>query len=329
MSNERRGRLGCLWRRSCRVAPFVLLFVGAGEVRRHSATTAVRTDRQPPIDVGPATARADINWGYDSDFDGLPDEVECLVGGVPFLADTDGDGFGDAIEFVCGSRIDDPTSTPTIQPSLRLCAFETGGVIRVFCALYPAGLDLVSTFRCLIGSPNFTNAPEGDPGTGIGMFDITSVLPSVTRSYTHTSYLGLDLVGFTFDLDKNVVMQNAPVNLACVAKLAGVVCCDQLLLTTQGPTHLVLAGGPAISPGLSGYAIQPLDPSGSGEDQEYCSLGFDSGQSVGVGSIQYSVTSASCQPDGLLFCVGADCTALAGQKILMIDYGFLQSKGGQ
>jgi hypothetical protein len=327
MSNEGRGRLGSLWRRGCRVAPFVLLFVGAGEVRR--GASAPGPDRQPSIDFGPASARGDINWGFDSDVDGLPDEVEAVVGGVPFLADTDGDGFGDAIEYVCGSRLDDPTSTPNVQPSLKLSAFETGSSIRVFCALYPASLDLVNSFHCMIGSPNFTNAPEGDPGTGIGLFDITTVIPSLTRYYTRTQYLGLELVGFSFDLDKSVLLQNAPVNIGFVAKLAGVTCCDQLVLTVQGATHLVLAGGPAISPGLSAYAIQPLDPSGSGEDSEYCALGFDSGQSVGVGSIQYSVTSASCQPDGLLFCVGADCTALQGQKILMIDYGFLQSKGGQ
>src|SRR5262245_61086989 len=126
MSNDRRGRFGCLWRRSSRVAPFVLLFIGAGEVRRESP--AGRPDRKPPIDLGPASARGDVNWGFDSDFDGLPDEVEGLVGGIPFLADTDGDGFDDAIEFVCRSKPDDPTSTPDVQPSVRLCAYETGGL---------------------------------------------------------------------------------------------------------------------------------------------------------------------------------------------------------
>lgn len=327
MSNDRRGRYGCLWRRSCRIAPFVLLFVGAGEVRRGSP--AARPDRQPPIDFGPASARGDVNWGFDSDFDGLPDEVEGFVGGVPFLADTDGDGFSDAIEFVCRSKLNDPTSTPNVAPSVRLCAYETGSVIRVFCAVYPATLDLVDSFHCVIGSPDFTNAPEGDPGSGIGIYDITAVIPSITHSYTHAQYLGLELVGFSFDLDRDQVLQHAPVTIGCAAKLAGVVCCDQLLLAVQGTSHLVLAGGPTISPGLSAYAINPLDPSGGGDESEYCALGFDSGQSVGVGSIEYSVTSASCQPDGLLYCVGTDCTALQGQKFMMIDYGFLQSKGGQ
>jgi hypothetical protein len=328
MANERRGRLGCLWRRTSRVAPFVLLFVGASEVRNDSERP--NADRRAALDVGPASARGDINWGYDADLDGIPDEIENLIGGNPYLADTDGDGYSDAIEFVCGSRLDDPTSTPTPSPAMRTCAFETGGKIRVFCAVYPANLDLVKSFHCVIGSPNFTQAPEGDPGTGVGIIDVTSLLPSVTQSYTHTQYLGLDLVGFSFDLDRDQIIQNAPVNLGCAAKIADVVCCDQLLLTVQGTTHLVLAGGPVISPALSSFAIQPLDPTGgNGEEAEYCSLGFDSGQSVGVGSIEYSVTSASCQPDGLLFCVGADCTALQGQKFLMIDYGFLQSKANK
>jgi hypothetical protein len=188
---------------------------------------------------------------------------------------------------------------------------------------------MIGSFHCLVGSPKFTLAPEGDPGTGIGIIDITPILPSATHSYTRTQYLGLELVGFSFDLDRDQVIQNAPLNVGWAAKLADVCCCDQLLLAVQGSTHLILAGGPAIAPGAPSYSIQPLDPSGGGEDAEYCALGFDSGQTVGVGSIEYSVTSASCQPDGLLFCVGADCTALQGQKFLMIDYGFLQSKAGQ
>jgi len=100
----------------------------------------------------------------------------------------------------------------------------------------------------------------------------------------------------------------------------------------QGSTSLVLSNGPATAAGQPSYAIQPLDPSGGGgggDDPEYCSLGFDAGTPVGVGSVEYSVTSASCQPDGLLFCVGVDCTALQGQKMMMIDYGFLQSKAGE
>jgi hypothetical protein len=305
----------------------VVLFVGVGHVTRNVASR--RVEPAAPLAIGPASASGDINWGFDADLDGLPDEVELVVGGSPFLADTDGDGFSDAIEFVCGSRLDDPTSTPDVKPALKTCAYEVGDRIRVFCAIYPANLDMVSSFHCVVGSPKFTFAPEGDPGTGIGILDITSLLPSITHSYTRTQYLGLDLVGFSFDLDRDLTLQNAPLNIGCAAKLAGVCCCDQMLMAVQGATHLVLAGGPTIAPGLSSYTINPLDPTGGGEEAEYCSLGFDSGQSVGVGSIEYSVTSASCQPDGLLFCVGADCTALQGQKFLMIDYGFLQSKAGQ
>jgi hypothetical protein len=100
MSNERRGRLGCLWRRSSRVAPFLLLFVGASNVSEEGA--GLRTEGGAALDLGPPSAHGDVNWGYDADLDGLPDEVELLVGGAPFLADTDGDGFSDAIEFVCG-----------------------------------------------------------------------------------------------------------------------------------------------------------------------------------------------------------------------------------
>lgn len=330
MSDERRGNFELLWRRARRVAPFALLFIGIASTERDGSTgTATRGDVAA---FGPPTARADIDWGFDTDLDGLPDEVELLVGGSPLLSDTDGDGYSDALEFVCGSKLDDPTSMPKPKPSTRTCAYETAGRIRVFCAVYPANLDMVNTFHCVVGSQNFTVAPEGDPGSGVGIFEITPFLSAVAHSYTLAQNLGLDLVGFSFDFDRATLLKNAPVSIGFASKIADVDCADEITLTVQGSTSLVLSNGPATASGQTSYAIQPLDPSGGGsggDDPEYCSLGFDSGTPVGVGSVEYAVTSASCAPDGLLFCVGVDCTSMQGQKMMMIDYGYLQSKAGE
>ena len=329
MSDERRGNLSPLWRHVRRIAPFALFFVGVASTERDAGSG----ERGGSSSFGPPTARADVDWGFDSDLDGLPDEVELLVGGSPLLTDTDGDGSSDALEFVCGSKVDDPTSTPKPKPSTRTCAFEAAGRIRVFCAVYPANLDMVSTFHCVVGSQDFTCAPEGDPGKGVGIFEITPFLASAAHSYTLAQNLGLDLVGFSFDFDRDLLLQNVPVSIGFASRIADVDCADEITLTVQGSTNLVLSNGPATAAGQPSYAIQPLDPSGGGggggDDPEYCSLGFDGGTPVGVGSVEYSVTSASCQPDGLLFCVGVDCTSLQGQKMMMIDYGFLQSKAGE
>ena len=329
MSDERRGNLGRLWRRIPRIAPFVLLFIGVSSSERGS--TADPADRGDVAAFGPPTARADIDWGFDTDLDGLPDEIELLIGGSPLLSDTDGDGFSDGIEFVCGSKVDDPASTPTLHPATRSCAFQMNDRIRVFCAVYPANLDMVDSFHCVVGSEAFTVAPEGDPGRGVGIFEVTPILATAAHSYTLAQNLGLDLVGFSFDFDRNTLLRNAPISIGFATRIADVDCADEITLTVQGGTNLVLTNGPATMAGQPSYAIQPLDPSGggSGDDPEYCSLGFDAGTPVGVGSVEYSVTSASCQPDGLLYCVGVDCTSMQGQKMMMIDYGFLQSKAGQ
>src|SRR5262249_7563593 len=257
MSDERRGNLGCLWRRIRRIAPFALLFIGIASTERGDSPGSV--NRRKVTVFGPPTARADVDWGFDSDFDGLPDEVELLVGGSPMLADSDGDGYSDALEFVCGSKIDDPASTPNPSPGTRTCAYETNGQIHVFCAVYPANLDMVDSFHCVVGSPDFTCAPEGDPGQGVGIFEITPTLSTAAHSYTLAQNLGLDLVGFTFDFDRDALLQHAPISIGFASRLADVDCADELTITVQGATNLVLSNGPATVSGQPSYAIQPLD----------------------------------------------------------------------
>jgi hypothetical protein len=65
-----------------------------------------------------------------------------------------------------------------------------------------------------------------------------------------------------------------------------------------------------------------------GTEPQYCQTTLGGGASNGLGGIEYSVQSAACVPDGLLFCVGADCADLVGASIVIIDYGFLQNQAG-
>jgi len=53
--------------------------------------------------------------GVDSDLDGLPDEIEALIGTNPFDPDTDRDGFPDGLEIALGSNPLDAGSVPVIE----------------------------------------------------------------------------------------------------------------------------------------------------------------------------------------------------------------------
>ena len=67
----------------------------------------------------------------------------------------------------------------------------------------------------------------------------------------------------------------------------------------------------------------------SDETPDYCEVGFSEGTPSGVATLEFTVLSAQCQPDGLLYCIDADCTALASQTFMMLDYGFLQAASDQ
>ncbi len=264
----------------------------------------------------------------DSDLDALPDEIEPLVGSSPTDPDTDQDGFMDGIEWVLGTSPADPTSIPDPKPAMRSYAYQVQDQIRVFCGVFPADPAMVGCFRFLVGSDTFRNAPEGDPLTGLGIVDITSFFTLLGTSFTEAKFHGLTLVGFNVDLPTYLLVNHGQLNVALAATLADTPVVEQLYLGVQGTTGYVLGGGPAMPGGAASFAIQPLDPVPLPQDElpEYCEVGFGNATPVGIASVEYTVTSAACAPDGLLYCIDADCTALAGQTFVLVDYGFLQSK---
>jgi hypothetical protein len=285
---------------------------------------------EPATWLGPTSARGSFPEGIDSDGDGMSDEFERFTDTNAHVADTDGDGSDDGAEWLLRSDPNDASSLPEPRPAIRSYAFESGGALRIFTLFFPAAPTLVDSFHLVAGSPDFVQAGEGDPGTGLGVIDLTDALPSLAAGYCSSDYLGLPLVGFEIDLDLSV-MRSAPLVFGWAAQIAGVEAIDQLYLGIQGATPFVVAGGPTLPGGLPTFVAAPLQPipPPNDEDSEYCEVAFSNGTPTGVATIEYTVTSAACEPDGLLYCIDADCTALANQTFLMLDYGYLQQKAAQ
>lgn len=333
MSQSRRGRTTCRSTSVAFLVAFALTYVGgdshdaAHDPGSTESPGSWRSSNHRPFMLG-TTASAQFGWGEDQDLDGLADEVERFLGANSSLADTDYDGYSDGVEWVLSSDLTDPDSLPDARPAIRSYAYESLGQIRVFCAVYPANLDFVSTFRLLVGSREFTEADEGDPGTGIGIYDVSGLIPLLAHSYTHTQYLGLELAAFNMDFDPSLLRESGPLNIAWAATIAGVEVVDQIYLGIEGTTSYLLAATPAMAGGGSDFTIQPLGPVPPLGDEvaEYCSIGLSDGTPVGLASVEFSVTTADCLPDGLLYCIDADCSALAGQTFILVDYGYLQSK---
>jgi hypothetical protein len=202
----------------------------------------------------------------------------------------------------------------------------------VFCAVYPANLDMVSTFHCVVGSQDFTCAPEGDPGKGVGIFEITPFLASAAHSYTLAQNLGLDLVGFSFDFDRDLLSAERPGEHRLRVAHRRRRLRDEITLTARArrPRPLERTGHRGGSAELRHPDRSIRQAAAAGRRPRVLFARLRSGDAVGVGSVEYSVTSACCQPDGPALSASAvDCTALQGQKMMMIDYGFLQSKAGE
>ena len=285
---------------------------------------------EPMAWFGPSSARGTYPEGTDSDGDGLSDEFERFTDTNAHFADTDGDGYDDGAEWVLRADPNDSSSLPDPQPAIRSYAYEAGGALKLVTHFYPADETLVETFHLVAGSPDFIHAVEGDPGSGLGVIDLTDALPTLADSFCSSEFLGLPIVGFEISLDLSV-LRSAPLVFGWATRLAGIEAIDQVYLGIQGATSYVVAGGPTLPGGLPTFVAAPLQPipPPNNEDSEYCEVAFSDGTPTGVATIEYTVTSAACQPDGLLYCIDADCTALANQTFLMLDYGYLQQKAAQ
>jgi len=288
------------------------------------------TSGEPTAWIGPSSARGNYPEGIDSDGDGMSDEFERFTDTNADVADTDDDGYDDGAEWVLRSDPNDSASVPDPKPAVRSYAYESAGMLRIQTLVYPADETLVDSFHLVAASPEFDNATEGDPGSGLGVIDLTDALPTLADGFCSSMFLGLPLLGFQIDFDLSA-LRSVPLVFGWATQIAGVEAIDQLYLGVQGSTSFVVAGGPALPSGLATFVAAPLQPipPPTNEESEYCEVGFSDGTPTGVATIEYTVTSAACAPDGLLYCIDADCTALANQTFLMLDYGYLQQKAAQ
>lgn len=273
-------------------------------------------------------ALANPPGGYDADGDSLPDEVELIFHTQPYLSDSDGDSYSDGMEWLMRTDPLDPAQVPVPLPAIRSHAYETTAGIHVFTVLWPGNLALIDRVYAFYGSPYLDHAPEGDETLGI--LDITPLIYSSLVQITSSEAEGFKLLSFTFRLTTGLMDSYSPLTVGLAMSIAGRPLVERMALFKQDDTRMVFFPDPSLVPGAgnpTSFFFQPLSPGGGGGgDPEYCLTEVGAGDPTEAGGIIYEVQSANCVPDGLLYCVAEDCQALAGQTLVTIDYGFLQSK---
>jgi hypothetical protein len=95
--------------------------------------------------VAPSHVHAAAPIKNDTDGDGLPDDLELLLGSNPGLVDTDGDGYSDAEELARGSALNRVISQPTPQAvALSMHGYLRANWIHALTAIYLDDGDLHS-----------------------------------------------------------------------------------------------------------------------------------------------------------------------------------------
>jgi hypothetical protein len=100
--------------------------------------------------VAPSHVHAAAPIKNDADADGLPDDLELLLGSNPGLVDTDGDGYRDAEELARGSSLTRVVSQPTPQAiAISIHGYQRANGIHALTAIYFDDGDIHSrTFEC-------------------------------------------------------------------------------------------------------------------------------------------------------------------------------------
>ncbi len=325
---------------------FGIVAVVAGAGPRHASDDDRALSRGDEDDaIAPTPIQAATAWAHDFDFDGLPDEIEYIFGTNPLYTDSDGDGSTDIAEWMMWSEPTDIESAPqqARSPGIRSHAYQVNDSIRVFVAVFP--VNFFEGFHFYFGSPEFNRGMYGDAHT-LWIQDFTSALPNMITSSTFVRDRGMSLFGVTFDIPISVVDKLAPLSLAFRGTIDGTVFYEQISLLSDGGSRMMLSPDTLADrenpeSGMASFSALPLDtvrdeiPGGDGsgsllsesteDDPQYCQTSLTAGASSLSGGASFTVSTAQCVPDGLLYCTGADCSAMAGQSMVFIDYGWLQS----
>lgn len=270
--------------------------------------------------------------GGDQDGDGIPDRMERVLGASTLKIDTDGDGSSDLREWLGRSN---PLSSRSIpgsrRPSIRGFAWQDSPAspIQICVALYPKAL--LPSFHVFLGSPNLSGK-----NSTYNIQEITGEIRPVVVEIDDSDVLTFFLPA-SYDLPSL-----SPISIGVVAgtKRDGTVVVDRFCLLDKPEDfgEMLLenlislpSGSPIAAASLNSMGrTAPDGPGDSGpkrdDEPSYCAVEFSDGTPVGLAAIQFSVVSADCAPDGLLYCIRSDCQSLLGKTFTMIDYGYLQGK---
>lgn len=288
-------------------------------------TTAVLSSGPHDLTITPAVVHASPSIsGYDSDGDGLPNEIESYLGTNPDLGDTDGDGFQDGEEF---ARHSDPLDMGAVPQSekvgVAMAIYEEGNKIRPVIAVYAkdgntraanllVGVRVGSQMRNLPLSffsknAKLGSAPTVNSGAAITIFDGTMKANQVKRFgslsiYGTGSYRGAvvsaDALNL-FDVNGVIVSRFVTSSTAATSKNS-----SNWGNFSTGQYKPLTGSGKAPPPSWAGGSV--------------CS------QTVATAGVSGSVVSqevvaAGCATGWDSYCDGAACAATVGSTIKLVD----------
>lgn len=259
--------------------------------------------------------------GADYDQDGLSDTTEIVLGTLPDVVDTDGDGIGDLEEVARRSDPLDLASTPGLAPlSVGTYSFVENGFLVFHAAVYVddgdvSGLDFelgvvlngmpvtVSRRTYANGTIGFLYPSPQDPKDLI----LVLALPVPTSL---VSQLG------QFDV-YSIVRDNGPLQRAPAISVSSI------LDTGAGLMEIAPAPGPISANKGGGIVYRPLTGDGSvppgAVPGQICWQNISAVGSSGS-NIVYEVERASCESfDG--YCSPGACAAKVGTSIHLPDPG--------
>ena len=271
---------------------------------------------------GPAAVHAASSTSsYDSDGDGLPNEIEDYLGTLPDQGDSDGDGFQDGEEF---ARHSDPLDMGSVpqgeQVGVAMAIYQEGKNIRPVIAVYakdgnPRGVNLMlgvridSSMRTLPLSflskqAKISTAPTVNSNSAVMVFDGTMKANYVKRFgslsiYGTGSYRG-------------TVMTADALNLFDVGGV--IVSSFNSASKTSGSFSAGALNSGSYKP-LGGSATPPPSSWSSGQ---VCSQTMATAGVSGA-VVTQEVVSANCSSGWDSYCSGPACSATVGTTIQIID----------
>lgn len=263
----------------------------------------------------------------DTDFDGLTDGQEAVLGTDPYLADTDGDGFSDAEELARGSSPRDATSVPSDAPlGIGLTAHGRDGMLYLVAAAYVADgafQDATVSFGVLAGDRLLGLSPAAFARSGqVTLMERTAQDARVAVLEIPIHPRSLQVLG---SLSFFATLGSASTGTVLAADARTIKIVDGIAFLLMG--HEQVAAPLALIQG-SGSIYVPIPPGGS-EDLASSTLlpgqiCFQVTQIVASSGavVTHEVVQADCLTDWDAYCI-TDCSNSVGDTFRSIDPSIL------